>query len=665
MNAVHQTTLVDVLLERAASSHSINIVNGQHQYERIAYSDMLLRAKLRLAQLQSRGLSVGTYLIIQTSDTAAFLEAFWACLLGGIIAVPVSCGSNAEHRLKVFHIASKLELAGLFTDQTNHDRLSEYASANALVDSFQQLSKQYINTSTDAQNSAVAKIHRPSSDDIAYIQFSSGSTRTPKGIVLSHRNLLVNMYAIIAGCGMSEQDHLFSWMPLTHDMGLIGFHLTPLVRDVDQSLMPTDLFVRRPVLWLTEAAKARATMLCSPNFGYQHVLNSFKPAKNRDLDLSSVRLVFNGAEPISASLCLEFMETFAPFKLSSDAMCPVYGLAEASLAVTFPAMGSRFKALSVDRAKLGIDQEIEIHDSCQNTAGMEFVSVGKPVQGTAVQIRNDSGAVLKADTNGFIFIKGDNVTKGYYKEPELNRDSISVDGWLNTGDIGFFHNDQLYITGRAKDVIFINGQNFYSHDLEEIVVREKLIDRGKLAISSHQSLCGNHEELVVFVLHRGDFAALSVTGKSITKLLSESAGVSVHSLVPVNRMPKTTSGKIQRYVLIESLNAGEYAPLTQECFDISINGRSEPQVLNDPASASTTENITTTELLLAICNAEVEGIKVSAEDNLFELGISSLTLAQIHAAIEEKWPKQIDITDLFDYPTVAELTLFLDGKNGL
>ena len=663
MNAAPQTTLVDVLLERAGSSRGINIIQGQDSHLRIDYKDMLARAKLRLAQFQSQGLSVGSQLIIQTTDNAAFLEAFWACLLGGITAVPVSGGNSAEHRHKLFRIATKLEQPGLYTDQENHVRLTDFASSNGLNSAFAELSTRYINSSEAAPGGAAATIHRSLPEDVAFIQFSSGSTSTPKGVVLTHHNLLINTRAIIAGCDMTEQDHLFSWMPLTHDMGLIGFHLTPLVRDVDHSLMPTDVFVRRPALWLTESANVGATMLCSPNFGYQHVLKSFKPEKHTALDLSSVRLVFNGAEPISVQLCERFMKTLAPFNLAADAMCPVYGLAEASLAVTFPAMNDRFQSLTIDRGKLGIQQSVEILPEGKSETGVEFVSVGKPVQDVFVEIRNEVGEPLSAGMTGLICIRGDNVTQGYYKEPELNQELISSDGWLNTGDLGFLHAGLLYITGRAKDIIFVNGQNVYPHDLEEIILQAGLVERGKLAISSRRSPDDDQEQLIVFVLHRADPAELLETGRSITKLLSESAGVPVHSLVPVSRIPKTTSGKIQRFLLIASLDSGEFTPLRQEPIDTGESDKSEQHNAADPSGESAAVGADTGDILLAICNVEVEGMQVGVDDNLFELGISSLTLAQIHAAIEEKWPDQVDITDLFDYPTVAELAVFLDAKN--
>lgn len=656
MNSKQYTTLVDVLQDRGASLHGITIVKGQGDHERIAYGQMLSRAHDRLAQFQSLGMERGSQLIIQTSDNAAFLEAFWACLLGGITAVPISGGNSHEHRHKLFRIAEKLNTPGVYTDSQTSKRLKDFAEDNSLIEIYAELAQRTIDCTQAAPAGASANIMAAKEDDIAFIQFSSGSTSTPKGVVLTHKNLLVNTRSIIAGCDMTESDHLFSWMPLTHDMGLIGFHLTPLVCDVDQALMPTEVFVRRPALWLSEAATLKATMLCSPNFGYQHLLKSFKPEKHEGLDLSSVRLVFNGAEPISVDLCQRFMQSLAPFNLAPDAMCPVYGLAEASLAVTFPRMDERFKSITIDRGQLGLGQSIRPLES-DKAAGIDFVAVGKPVQDVSVEIRSETGDTYGEGVTGLICIHGANVTSGYYQEPVLNSETITGSGWLNTGDLGFVKDGSLYITGRAKDIIFVNGQNVYPHDLEEIVIQRGLVERGKVAIASYRETGRDDESLLVFVLHRGAPDALTDTGKAITKTLSEAAGVSVHALVPVTRIPKTTSGKVQRYLLVQGLENGEHTALLQAKSDLSEREEQDARVSVGNQSVDDTESF-----LLAICNKEVEGMTVATEDNLFELGISSLTLASIHAAIEEQWPDQVDITDLFDYPTVSELAGFLDAK---
>ncbi|ASJ72576.1 non-ribosomal peptide synthetase [Granulosicoccus antarcticus] len=665
------STLTEVLLDRAKSDSYVNLVNGQEQRQRLPYSELLQRAKARLGQFQAAGLQVGSQLIIQTGDNAAFLEGFWACLLGGITAVPVSGGNSAEHRSKLFRIAQKLNEPGLFTDKQTLVRLADFAAANDFQDTFDKLSKLGFASDQSAPVELAVTVHQPQESDTAFIQFSSGSTSTPKGVVLSHKNLLTNLRSIVHNAQLSASEHQFSWMPLTHDMGLIGFHLTPVFMDNNHSLMPTDVFVRRPGAWLSEVQEAGATILCSPNFGFQHLLKSFKADKHETLDLSCVRLIFNGAEPISVSLCHRFMQTLAPFGLDPDAMFPVYGLAEASLAVTFPSLDATFSTLVIDRTKLGIGQSVTILESrraqpadavfaqtVRDDRGVEFVSEGKPVANTHILITGADGAPLADDVTGHICIRGDNVTKGYYAEPELNQAVITADGWLDTGDLGFIHDAQLYITGRSKDIIFVNGQNVYPHDLEEIILQAGLVERGKLAISSQQVAETGQEKLLVFVLHRTDPADLAEQARAMTRLLSEAAGVSVHAVVPVSRIPKTTSGKVQRYLLVQSLEQGEFDILEQQASPDPDEG-SEAISADDTAG----ESQDTASRLLTICNEQVEDMTVKLDDNLFDLGISSLTLAQIHAAIEDTWPEQVDITDLFDYPTVAELAIFLDERN--
>lgn len=657
-------TLTEMLLDRADSESHVNLIEGQGKRQSLLYSELLIRARARLAQFQSAGLQPGTQLIIQTADNAQFLEGFWACLLGGITAVPVAGGNSSEHRFKLFRIASTLDQPGLFTDTQTLTRLRDFAAQNELQDGFSRLDERAIASDQLAPSETEPTLHSPAESDTAFIQFSSGSTSTPKGVVLTHRNLLTNLRSIVSSAGMRAVDHQFSWMPLTHDMGLIGFHLTPVFMDNNHSLMPTDVFVRRPGAWLEEAALSGSTVLCSPNFGFQHLLKSFKPEKFESLDLSSVRLIFNGAEPISVSLCHRFMTTLAPFGLKPESMYPVYGLAEASLAVTFPSLDNTFSTRVIDRTQLGIAQQVSLFEArsaspadavFESTVGgdhgVEFVSVGFPVENVEIRIADANADSLPDDMTGHICIRGDNVTQGYFKEPELNRQTIDSNGWLNTGDLGFTHEGQLYITGRSKDIIFVSGQNVYPHDLEEIILQAGLVERGKLAISSQRVMETGDEKLLVFVLHRSDAQDLADKARAITRLLGETVGVAVHAVVPVPRIPKTTSGKVQRFLLVEALEQGEYQALVQQS-----------ATTDDAVVAEPVDDADTTARLLAICNAQVEDMTVAAEDNLFELGISSLTLAQIHAAIEDAWPDQVDITDLFDYPTVAELSRFLDEQ---
>lgn len=650
-------TLTDILLARASSAQSITFVEGQGRQSTVPYSELFLRAQRRLAQFQERGLKPGSQLVFQIADNDLFIEAFWACLLGGIVAVPVSGGSTSEHRHKLFRIINTLDDPGLYLEEQTHTRLNTFAAENELQQAWDALSGKTIVAKVDSLPDNQGVLHQAVASNIAFIQFSSGSTSAPKGVVLTHQNVLVNVRSIAERSLITQRDRMLSWMPLTHDMGLIGFHLTPVVFDACHYLMPADVFVRRPGLWLTSAGEERATILCSPNFGYQHVLKKFKPEKYTSLDLSSVRLIFNGAEPISVDLCNQFVQTLAPFGLTANAMYPVYGLAEASLAVAFPDVQNLLHTICISRSALGVGEPIKIMHS-DGEASVTFVGVGTPLTQIEVRLSDSEDRVLADNVTGHISIRGDNVTHGYYRAPELNRSVFSKDGWLSTGDLGFMHEGQLFITGRSKDIIFVSGQNVYPHDLEELIVQAGVVQRGKLVISSQRSTDNSEDNLLVFVLHRGAPAELHDTARNLSRLLGEAAGVRVHSVVPVRRIPKTTSGKVQRYLLIEALEQGKYSQLIQP---ISLNENSlyadDSTCDNDTADAMSVHA-----RLLAICNAEVVGLTVNSSDNLFELGISSLTLAQIHAAIEDVWPDQVEITDLFDYPTVSELSQFLDDK---
>ena len=260
-------------------------------------------------------------------------------MLGGIIPVPVALGISDEHRHKLLRIARKLGKPFIYTERRSLERIGAFAAQVGESETFEGLRSRAFLVDDLSDISRAGQVHQSRPDDVAFIQFSSGSTSEPKGVVLTHGNVIANVRGVIEAAQITEDDVSLSWMPLTHDMGLIGFHLIMFDSRVHAHLMPTELFIRRPLLWLTLASRIRATILCSPNFGYKHYLKVLGDRPVEGLDLSSVRLIFNGAEPISVELCEEFLTRLAPARLPRNSMYPVYGLAEASLAVSFPPPG--------------------------------------------------------------------------------------------------------------------------------------------------------------------------------------------------------------------------------------------------------------------------------------------------------------------------------------
>jgi acyl-CoA synthetase (AMP-forming)/AMP-acid ligase II len=505
--------------------------------------------------------------------------------------------------------------------------------------------------------SRAGKLYRAAPEDTAFIQFSSGSTSEPKGVVLTHGNLMANIHGAIEAARFNENDRTLSWMPLTHDMGLIGFHLYMVTARANVHQMPTDLFVRRPLLWMSETSKRGITLLCSPNFGYRHYLKVLGDRAVEGLDLSSVRIIFNGAEPISVALCKEFLDRLAPARLARSTMHPVYGLAEATLAVTMPPLAanlqsaSGLRSIALDRHRMAVGQRVELVSPDAKDA-VELMAVGRAIPHCELRIAGDDDQVLPEGTIGHIHIRGESVTRGYFENPEANAAAYTADGWLRTGDLGLIHEGLVYISGRAKEIIFVNGQNYYPHDLESIAQRADGLELGKVVAAGIRPRDAQTDHLVVFVLHRTDMQAFLPVATQVARLVNEHTGLEVAEVVPVKRIPKTTSGKIQRHLLEQALLDGEFAAELAELAQLREAARG-------PSAATRTE---IEDKLKSICDAALEGKRVGIHDNLFEVGASSLKLIEIHEAIDRAWPGKVELTDLFDYPSIAELARHLEER---
>lgn len=644
------TNLGAAISARRDSNHAVNFIDAENVEHRRLYRDLYPRALGLLHHFQKCGATPGSEMVILVDRNEQFIDAFWAGVLGNIILVPIAPGATDEHRLKFFRVLAKLQQPSLCTDSTIFSRLTAFAAANGLSDAIKRIAASTVLLDRIEDVSTPGRLSDAHADDIAFVQYSSGSTSEPKGVALTHRNLLANIRAIANGIQLDERDVGLSWMPLTHDMGLIGFHLTPLVSDVEHHLMPTSLFVRRPQLWLSKASAKRASILCSPNFGYRHFLKAFKPDTAPSLDLSCVRIMFNGAEPISAALCREFTDAMAPFGFKATAMFPVYGLAEASLAVTFPSPGSGCATLSARRTALTPGAVVEpVADA--DPQGVAFVLVGKPVAGCEVRIANDAHAELPDYAVGHVLIRGDNVTNGYYRDPAATQSAIT-NGWLDTGDLGFQSPAGLAITGRAKEIIFVSGQNYYPHDIETVLEQHSGFELGKIAVCGARPDNAAADEVLVFVLHRGNEHDFMPIAGTVKQAVNEFVGVPVDHVIPVTRIPKTTSGKIQRFRLVESYLNGEFSAVLENLRQLSL----AHSTAGGDAQGEIERN------LKEICDAFLKDRPIGLHDNIFELGTSSLTLAQIYERIELIYPGQIEVTDFFDYPTIAQLAVYLESR---
>ena len=642
-------TLDAILAANARDDRQITFIDGENEQRVVGFQRLRQRALGVLGALQRRSIRPGDTMVLCLGDNERFLEMFWACVLGGIVPVPLAPGATDEHRRKLLRVFAQLGDATVYMDTPSLDRLDEYAVAAGLSDAAARLRARAIAPGGldfgDAPGTPVAS--QP--DDLAFIQYSSGSTGEPKGVLLTHRNLSANIASIIEAAAFSDRDIALSWMPLSHDMGLIGFHLNMLACGASHAIMRTELFARRPLLWLELASARRATVLCSPNFGYQHYLRQFAAKPPQRLDLSAVRLIFNGAEPISAELCRQFAHALAPHGLRANTLFPVYGLAEASLAVSFPRPGAALETVVLDRTALHIGNPVRVVPSSSDSAkdAVEFVKLGVAVPGTGIRIVDGAGAPLADTAVGHVHIRGDNVSAGYFEHAP----SRLADGWLDTGDLGLWWEGQLVITGRAKDLIIVNGQNFYPSDLEGIAQQVDGIEANRVAAAGVRTPGEDVETLALFVVHRGDLADFVPKAAALRRHMLQQTGLDVAHVVPVSAIPKTTSGKLQRFTLTEAFGTGGFATILRELAALSAD---DNQGTNDG------NPIPTVARLEQICQPLIAGIRITPDTNLLDIDLNSLTLARIHEAIEREYPQRIEVTDLFDYPTLGQLATLLD-----
>jgi len=644
------STLIDLLEKNHDKDRSVTYVEGENAERRVHYRDIRGRALGILHHLQEAGAKSGDHMIIFLNNNEQFLDGFWAAVCGGIIPVPLAVGISDEHRHKLLRVARKLGNPILYTDAKTLARLESLATEVSESDLFAKIKARAFLVESITDISRQAKIVRPKPSDLLFIQFSSGSTSEPKGVMLTHDNILANAYACTHRGKFTDQDISLSWMPLTHDMGLIGFYLMLFAASANINLMPTDLFVRRPLLWMQLASRKRVTATASPNFGYRHFLKVLGDRKLEGVDLSSMRIIYNGAEPISVPLCNEFTTTLAYTGLKRSAMYPVYGLAEATLAAGLPESGEDYRWIRVNRHKLKVGSQIEVNPAEARDA-LELMCVGYVPDNTEMLIADDARAGLPDGHVGHILIRGAATTQGYFGDPATTAATIDQNGWLDTGDLGVFHEAGLYIAGRAKEIIFVNGQNYYPYDLENIAQRAPGLDLNKVVAAGVAQPGAQGEELVMFVLHRGSMQEFLPTATAVSRLVNEHTGLEVAQVIPTKRIPKTTSGKVQRHLLEEGYVDGEFDAELQELKTLRA-AQGDSRLAGEGLAAQ----------LQAICEAALPGKRIDVNDNLFEIGASSLKLIEIHENVERDFPGMIELTELFDYPTIAQLAQHLETK---
>nr|WP_288974219.1 AMP-binding protein [uncultured Blautia sp.] len=638
-------TIVEAFDKNRDSKNGIRFIYSEKKSEFFAYNVLYQAALKMLNNLRTQGLKKGDELVFQITNNKDFIIIFWACICGGIVPVPVNYGYSRENGIKVVKIWSKLKRPHLIYSEDYFqgfiellkDVVSNEKTINTIIENS-------FSVETMKKGSTLAKIENVNEKDTAYIQFSSGSTGSPKGVVLTHKNLVTNIRAIINGCFVKHNDISISWLPLTHDMGLIGMHITPLFLGCTQNNMTPTLFVKKPLLLLDKMTEYKVTMTSIPNFGFAHMMNSLRQNVEYRWDLSSMRLIFNGAEMISYELCSKFLNYMEKYKLDKLAMFPVYGMAEASVAVTFPEYRTGLRATVIDRTSVTMGSHI-IDTNIEEKDKALYVELGFPIENCEIAIVDDQKNVQGNMIVGNIFIRGDNVTEGYYGEVTTKYTLINKENWLDTGDIGFVNNHGLVVLGRTKELIIINGKNYYCSDLERVVEKISGYPDGNVAVTSYFN--GNTEILLAFLVNKGSVARFEEQVEKIRLDFYRQVGISIENIIPVKHLPKTTSGKIQRYKLVDNYLSGDYKNVLTE-----INEYRKIKFDNRKIQLPITE---IEKKISSVIENKLGIEKISMNDNLFYFSLQSIQIMQIYEEINQLYPDKISLSDMFKLHTVKEI----------
>jgi amino acid adenylation domain-containing protein len=636
--------LVSALVKAGVESKAgITFIHSATASETVSYHEICQKALNALGALQQRGCRAGDEVVIQVEDNKSFIYILWACMMGGMIPVPLSCGKQ-EHFVKLFSVWKYLSHAYWVCDASQFSRWTGFESMAEYQQQYEQISLSYIPADELLQHLNAGSITDIDEQQTAYIQFSSGSTGEPKGVCLSHGNLITNINDIISSIQIDETDTLLSWMPLTHDMGLIGFHFTGVVMGIPAVCIANPLFIRRPLVWMDKVAEHKASILYAPNFGLQYFLAALEANRVYPWDLHCVKTIINGAEAISTSLCRQFLLTMEPYGLHNKAIVTAYGLAEASVEVSAMPVGSEIRAYYLDRKSLNIgNQVIEVEES---SAGVGFADVGYPVSGCSVRICDDKDSMLTENCMGHIQIRGKNVTKGYYNNDSATRQLFTEDNWLRTGDTGFMRDGRLIITGRAKNIIVINGQNYYPQDIEQVITGAGIAEPGRVVACGAMNYAAGSEEVLVFILNKLKWDNFVPLIRQVREVVLNQTGIYVHLVIPVKKIPKTTSGKVQHYRLLQLYQEG--------AFDEYISFAQLDQ-LNDPVEQM--QDVHAIEKnLVATVNALLGRTDIDSHTELSDIGLNSLLVMQLANRLSALTGKFVPVSVVFqcrDLTTLA------------
>lgn len=612
-------TLREVLeMVKNEDTKGILFVDDFGNEKKITYSKMYNDAIDLLNYFMEKGIVPGDKVLMQIEEDITYVRTLWACILGGIVAVPLDIAANEEKKAQLLKICNMLGNVFIVKDNNEED---SYTSAIQCIDISNKLQKKWGN------NKLILNVEIKE-DDAVFYMFTSGSTGTPKGVILTNKNMVSNLCAISKHYEIKKNvDCSLSWMPFSHVLGLVPGLFVSIYACIDQVKLSLNYYLLDPVEWLVKASKHKVTLLYTTNFGLKQVLKRVRDNNNL-FDLSLVRMICVTAEPISSDMCYQFEETFAEYGLKGSALVPTYGMTEATGHITSKKIGEIINKKYILASSLEIGAKIEETDE-----GVEVISCGMPVEGCDIRICDEKNEGLKEKVFGNIQISGTAVV-----EKILNCDMgmTKCSTWYPTGDTGFIYDGELYVVGRSNDIIIINGCNYYPKDIERIIEEIPEMNNIEFSIASVQK--PDKSEGVGLFIKESDINIDNIKIK-IKSHVNEKIGVDIWKFIVLGEMPKTKSGKIKR---------GELRKLvcqSNQFEDIDNNEICNVE-FDDTNMIRTIKDIFSDVLQMPITSTDI---------NFFSYGINSLKLMEISIKIKKAFNVKMDIGVLYKKKTIDEL----------
>src|SRR2546425_3790075 len=552
------TTLIEVLDWHARvhpqRRHITLYVEDEHA-EEITYAGLHASAEAVAAGLQARGLQPGQTVALMLPTSRDFFSGFYGIVLAGGIPVPIyppaRLSQLEEHLRRQMRILSNAGVVMLLT-------VPEAKPLARLLSVQVEGLRRVVTVPELSADGGTAGRPLVQAHDIAFLQYTSGSTGNPKGVMLTHANLLANLQAMAQVVQITSTDVFVSWLPLYHDMGLIGAWLGSLYYAYPLVLMSSLAFLARPARWLWAIHTYRGTLSAGPNFAYELCVRRLEDRDLEGLDLSSWRVAFNGAEPVSAATLARFTARFSKYGFRPEAMAPVYGLAEAALGVAFPPVG---RAPHIDHIKRepfmrsGRAVPAEAHDA----TALHFVSCGQPLPGYQIRVVDATGHEVSERQEGRLEFQGPSTTSGYFHNPEATG-RLFHGAWLDSGDLAYMVGNTVYLTGRAKDIIIRAGRNIYPHELEEAIGDIAGLRRGCVAVfGSPDPVTGTERLVVLAETRQTDTDVLVQLRNQVEVTVTDLLGTPPDDVVlaPPGSVMKTSSGKLRRAASRERYEQGD------------------------------------------------------------------------------------------------------------